>query len=573
MVLRITSAKVTQAPEPGEEQLMPGDGRDRHAEDRSPRAMRDSAVGSTDRHSQKKVAAADVALDLVLQEIVQQARLATMATGAFVGVVRANKIVCLATSGSNAGEFAVYLDRDQRMVSSCLSGGTVQICGDSETSEELEGNACRYLGARSVVMVPVINETASEKDKKLGIFGVFAPQVAAFSDNNVLALQGLSHRIAEAMARVDRFTSASGDAATPVRLDTVRPDTVRSESGKPIPLPARDKRPRSALRSLAAIKVRGPAAWGFGVLAVVLLAGWGLSRVMSPRTMETSAKALAPTVAQPATSQPASIPSDPPVSDQPASSHPSSSDASTHSSQSPAAVPVVKPNPTVARSIKPVTTIPAGHTAVNKVPARPGLNVPELEIENALDDATSESLAPASVRTSKPSAELRTGAAPASAEPVTKTTSMNTGYPPVPGNASAGSPPREAVRITRAPGPSVDAPPSSSDASKNASPANSDPSASPPVMLQEWTALAHVAQRVQPDYPPEAKAQHTQGTVVLDVVVSADGQVESVTPVDGDHPFVEAADKAMRKWRFTPFIRNKQAVRFESHITLNFALP
>jgi TonB family protein len=569
MVLRITSAKVTQVPEPGEEQHMPSDGRDRHAEDRSPRAMRDSAGGSSDRHSQKKAAAADVALDLVLQEIVQQARLATMATGAFVGVVRANKIICLATSGSNAGEFAVYLDRDQRMVSSCLSGGTVQICRDSETSEELEGSACRYLGARSVVMVPVINETATEKDKKLGIFGVFAPQVDAFSDNNVLALQGLAHRIAEAMAHVDRFTSASGDTST-----IVRTDTVRSDSGKPIPLPARDKRPRSALRSLAAIKVRGPAAWGFGVLAVVLLAGWGLSRVMSPpRTMDTSAKALAPTVVQPATSQTAPIPPDPPVSDQPASSHPSSPDAGTHPGPSPASALVVKPNPTVARSIRPVTTIPTGHTTVNKVPARPGLNVPELEIENALDDAASESLAPESVRTSKPSAQSRAGAAPASAEPVTKTNSTNAGYPPVPGNASSGSPPREAVRITRAPDPSMDATPSPSDASKNASSANPDPSAPPPVMLQEWTALAHVAQRVQPDYPPEAKAQHTQGTVVLDVVVSADGQVESVTPVDGDHPFVEAADKAMRKWRFTPFIRNKQAVRFESHITLNFALP
>jgi protein TonB len=86
-------------------------------------------------------------------------------------------------------------------------------------------------------------------------------------------------------------------------------------------------------------------------------------------------------------------------------------------------------------------------------------------------------------------------------------------------------------------------------------------------------ALSHVAQRVEPDYPADAKAQRTQGTVVLNVLVGADGRVEGVTTVDGDDPFVGSATKAMRKWRFTPFIRGGHAVSFESHITLNFVLP
>jgi periplasmic protein TonB len=621
MVLRSTSSKVT---EPEDEPVAGPDEGSLRAVQAGPRELNSPKAGS------QKLVAAEVALDWVLQEIVQQSRLATTATGAFIGLLRARKIVCQATSGSNAGEFVTYLNRDRRMVDSCLSTGMVQICRDSETSEELDGSICRYLGARSVVIVPILG--AEDTEKKLGVFGIFSPQADAFSNGSIVALQSLSRRIADAMAQVNRSTSVSSGAAQ-ASLRTVSPR-------------------RQARRSLGA--AGRWAVWIAAVLAAVLLVGWSVSRVMSWQGAQKSEIALAPV---PVPSPPDSFAAANSLSDH-TGTNPGQSLAVEPAveSQGPAVAAGNKPenvtpeNVTpenakpesvkteklssgsvtpVGKSQKPVAGTVAGTVAesaakapaatqtqtqtkkttvaIKGIPAGSHPHLPDLEIENELDDASSGSLPSRSADTFQGPNLPRTGASPRLTEPSktgpskplpsqtgpSKTTSSmnavpsNAVSPRVPGDASSGPLPREAVRISRAPGPSIDAAPAaasatptsgsanstSSEAARNPNPASSDAPSSPPVMLQEWTALAHVAQRVEPDYPPDAKTQRTQGTVVLDVVVGTDGQVAGVTPVDGDQPFVGAADKAMRKWRFTPFLRNGHAVSFESHITLNFVLP
>lgn len=144
---------------------------------------------------------------------------------------------------------------------------------------------------------------------------------------------------------------------------------------------------------------------------------------------------------------------------------------------------------------------------------------------------------------------------------------MNTGYPPVPTNMASVAPPREAIEITRAPDPpGANAPPQPSTSAPNANAANATPNG--PVVIPEKTALLRVVDRVKPDYPEDAMAQNVQGAVVVDVVVSKDGEVESVKPVTGDPRLVGSAAKAVSKWHFAPLLRNGHFVTFETHITL-----
>lgn len=59
--------------------------------------------------------------------------------------------------------------------------------------------------------------------------------------------------------------------------------------------------------------------------------------------------------------------------------------------------------------------------------------------------------------------------------------------------------------------------------------------------------------RVEPIYPPAARATRLQGTVVLDAVILKDGSVSDVTVVKSANPmFDKAAMDALRQWRFTP---------------------
>jgi TonB family protein len=487
MGLHSTSPNFPEAREPRKQ-------REGRHHGRSPRATGDSAVGPQDCGSQQKVVAADLALDWVLQEIVQHARLATSATGAFIGLVRANKIVCQALSGSNASEFVAYLNRDRRMLDSYLRTSSLQRCRDSEASEELDGPACRYLGARSVVLVPIPDET----EEKLGIFGVFSPQVDAFSNANIAALQSLARRIADAMEQVDQCTPVSSrDAAAQIRPNPGNVLPIRAQLLRAIQRPVAVSR-RSSL-------------WVLGILAVVLLVGWTLSRAINQRAMDASAKTSAPVSRATSVGSAAVTPQ----SASSSSASPLSNNAGANPGESPA----------VAAAVKPVPEPPPAHKAIKKIPARSELHLPDLEIENALDDASPGSLVSESVDAFKAD-ETSTVAAPRPEE-----------------------------------------------ADKKPASTNADSSPASPVVVPEKTALDHVTARVEPHYPAVPNSQAVQGTAIVDVVVSSNGRLEVVRPVSGDPRLLVSAAKAVRKWRFTPLVRNGQSVSFESHITFHFALP
>jgi len=107
----------------------------------------------------------------------------------------------------------------------------------------------------------------------------------------------------------------------------------------------------------------------------------------------------------------------------------------------------------------------------------------------------------------------------------------------------------------------------------NVSSATSGSALSPPVTIGERAALEQVVDRVEPQYPDEAKAHHVQGPVVLDVLVGRDGRVQKLGRVQGDVGLTAAASDAVGQWRFKPLIRNGRPASFETHITLVFALP
>jgi protein TonB len=61
-----------------------------------------------------------------------------------------------------------------------------------------------------------------------------------------------------------------------------------------------------------------------------------------------------------------------------------------------------------------------------------------------------------------------------------------------------------------------------------------------------------VIKRVEPIYPPFARAARIQGVVVLDAVILEDGSVDSVRVLDSAHPALDkAAADALKRWRFT----------------------
>jgi TonB family protein len=134
----------------------------------------------------------DLALDLVLNEVVQQARLLTGATGAAIALARNGEMVCRATTGGDAPELGVRFEMTSGLSGACLQTGTIQQCGDTETDPRVNAAACRNLGVRSILVLPL-----SEGKDPFGILEVFSSRPSAFSDRDVNPLQVLARRVVE----------------------------------------------------------------------------------------------------------------------------------------------------------------------------------------------------------------------------------------------------------------------------------------------------------------------------------------------------------------------------------------
>lgn len=78
---------------------------------------------------------------------------------------------------------------------------------------------------------------------------------------------------------------------------------------------------------------------------------------------------------------------------------------------------------------------------------------------------------------------------------------------------------------------------------------------------------------VQPEYPGIAKLEHLSGTVVLGAVIGKDGTVQALTPIAStDGMFTEAAMKAVKQWKYSPYLLNGTSTEVDTTITVNFAL-
>jgi protein TonB len=83
-----------------------------------------------------------------------------------------------------------------------------------------------------------------------------------------------------------------------------------------------------------------------------------------------------------------------------------------------------------------------------------------------------------------------------------------------------------------------------------------------------------VIHRADPEYTPEALEAKLTGTVVLSVVVDAEGNPTEVKVTRGlGNGLDEKAVECLQKWRFKPATRNGEPVPVKATVEVNFRLP
>ncbi|HUA17002.1 MAG TPA: TonB family protein [Verrucomicrobiae bacterium] len=71
-------------------------------------------------------------------------------------------------------------------------------------------------------------------------------------------------------------------------------------------------------------------------------------------------------------------------------------------------------------------------------------------------------------------------------------------------------------------------------------------------------------------YPLLAPQMKVQGSVVLQAIISADGNIEDLRVLAGPPILTDAAQQAVRQWRFKPVLEKGQPVETQAKITVNF---
>jgi TonB family protein len=207
----------------------------------------------------------DPALDQRLREILQQARLATAASGAVIALARGDKMVCRATLGEKAPSAGVRLNTRSGLSGACVQTREMQLCDDTLADPRVNAVACRDLGIRSIVVLPVL-----DGGELWGILELFSAAPRAFSESDLQALQGLSRKISSTVheAIEDGSTAVAGESfSQPPASDPVPEATV----------------PEVLANSVADAAVAGrdyrTGVLSAAVLALAVLLGWMVGRV------------------------------------------------------------------------------------------------------------------------------------------------------------------------------------------------------------------------------------------------------------------------------------------------------
>jgi N-acetylmuramoyl-L-alanine amidase/putative methionine-R-sulfoxide reductase with GAF domain len=161
-------------------------------------------------------------LDEVLHLVAARAVSITGADGVAVALAEENAIVCRASAGRIAPDPGVRLDPNSGFSGACLRSGQTVRCDDSETDVRVNAEACRTLGARSMIAVPL-----SAKQCVIGLIEAFSTEVYGFNDSDVRSLDLLAELILAAIRPEEE------DRLAELASQVVVPDPVSPEAEEP----------------------------------------------------------------------------------------------------------------------------------------------------------------------------------------------------------------------------------------------------------------------------------------------------------------------------------------------------
>ncbi len=157
-------------------------------------------------------------LDEVLQLVAERAVAITGADGLAIALAENNEIVLRAAAGTIRPDVGARIERDSAFSGAAFRTAQIVSCDDTETDPRVNVQACRKLGARSMVAVPLCG-----RRRVIGLLEAFSAWPFAFNESDVRNLSLLAELVLAALKPEDedRFAESAQVAAT--NLEPAKP--------------------------------------------------------------------------------------------------------------------------------------------------------------------------------------------------------------------------------------------------------------------------------------------------------------------------------------------------------------
>jgi hypothetical protein len=164
-------------------------------------------------------------LNEVLQLVADRALAITGADGLAIAIAETNEIILRAAAGTVRPNLGARIDRDSSFSGACFRTAQILTCADTETDARVNLQACRHLGARSMVAVPLRGPR-----RGIGLLQAFSARPFGFNDSDVRKLSLLADLVMGALTPEDEdhFAESAQVAATKLEAASPAPETVHT---------------------------------------------------------------------------------------------------------------------------------------------------------------------------------------------------------------------------------------------------------------------------------------------------------------------------------------------------------
>src|SRR5262252_3358036 len=169
-------------------------------------------------------------LDEVLQLVAERAVAITGADGLAIALAESNEIVLRAAAGTVRPDPGTRIDRDSAFSGACFRTAQVINCDDTETDSRVNVDACRKMGVRSMVAVPLCG-----RRRVIGVLEAFSSWPFAFNEIDVRNLSLLAELVLAALKPEDedRFAQSAQVAATKLEAKPQAPKAEPPKAAEP----------------------------------------------------------------------------------------------------------------------------------------------------------------------------------------------------------------------------------------------------------------------------------------------------------------------------------------------------